>query len=149
MYVVCHKCAAAYLVEDGLIVRGDERAQCPNCMHVQPLVEPKLEVRPPTLFRRPRSAMATRGAAPVFRIPSIAPVAPPPPPEPAGDDGLQNGATEAPGEVATCRACGARLGDAFDQALGVCESCRTNAPTPAPQAPQPIDEERTVSYSEQ
>ena len=149
MYVVCHKCAAAYLVEDGLIVRGDERAQCPNCMHVQAVVEPKVEVRPPTLLRA-LSVSVVRAVA-AFRVPSIAPVAPPPAPELNGDDVQLNGAAEAPSD-ATCRECGARLSDAFDQALGVCEGCRTNAkhaPTPPPRVPQPIDDERTVAYSEQ
>src|SRR5262249_26406371 len=147
MYVVCHKCAAAYLVEDGLIVQGDERAQCPNCMHVQALVEPKVEVRPPTLFRRPLSPAAKKAAAPAFRIPSIPPVAPTPPLGLNGDDGV----AEAPGQ-ATCRQCAARLIDEFDQALGICERCRTHAkrdPTPAPQARQSIDDEKTVSYSAQ
>src|SRR5215471_10881184 len=106
MYVVCHKCAAAYLVEDGLIVRGDERAQCPNCMHVQTVVEPKVEVRPPTLLRA-LSVSVVRAVA-AFRVPSIAPVAPPPATELNGDDVLLNGAAEAPSD-ATCRECGARL----------------------------------------
>ena len=147
MYVVCHKCAAAYVVEDGLIVQGDERAQCPNCMHVQALVEPKVEVRPPTLFRRPLSPAAKKAAAPAFRIPCIPPVAPTPPLGLNGDDGV----AEAPGQ-ATCRQCGARLIDEFDQALGICERCRTHAkrdPTPAPQPRQSIDDEKTVSYSAQ
>ncbi|HEX4803598.1 MAG TPA: hypothetical protein VFV14_08810, partial [Myxococcaceae bacterium] len=149
MYVVCQKCAAAYLVEDGLIVRGDERAQCPNCMHVQAVVEPKVEIRPPTLLRALSISVVRAVAA--FRVPSIAPVAAPPPPEPSGDDVLLNGAAEAPSD-AICRECGARLSDTFDQALGICEGCRTNAkhsPTPPPKVPQPIDDERTVSYSEQ
>src|SRR3981081_2830882 len=37
MYVVCHKCEAAYVVEDSLVVGAAARAQCPNCLHVQPV----------------------------------------------------------------------------------------------------------------
>ena len=83
MYLVCHKCAAAYLVEDNLIVRGDERAQCPNCLHVQPVVTPAAEPSPPpTLFRRPATPATAKTASPEIRIPSIPPVVHAPPSAP-------------------------------------------------------------------
>src|ERR1700687_578374 len=88
MYVVCHKCEAAYVVEDRLLVGPAARAQCPNCLHVQPVgpgaassAAPRpVGIPPPP----PVSAFASDPQA--FRVPAIPPVAPPVSPEPLVQD---------------------------------------------------------------
>ncbi len=134
MYVVCHKCAAAYLVEDRLVAPGDARAQCPNCLHVQ-AVGPSTRAppAPPTIVTRRGASGDPTAAAQSFRVPSIPPVGPPPAPEPIVDDSLLTGtAVEKRSRAALCRDCGVALTDAFDRALGICERCRTDHDRAAP-----------------
>jgi len=132
MYIVCHKCAATYSVDERLLT-ARARTQCPNCLQVQSLDDeptPAVKFEEATVVGSPPPAAAQASA---FRIPSIAPVsAPPVRSEPAINDSLLTGGAQRPERVAThCRDCGAPLADAFDRALGICENCRTNAPRSA------------------
>jgi len=127
MYVVCHKCAAAYMVDDSFAAATDARAQCPNCLHVQAVGQSARTPPPPPTITPRRNVPATPATgAQAFRIPSIPPVGRPPP-EPVVDDSLLTGtAVERRSAPAMCRDCGALLTDAFDRALGICERCRTD-----------------------
>jgi Tfp pilus assembly protein PilF len=76
MYIACHKCAAAYSVDEKLL-SGRARTQCPNCLHVQNQDDlPGLQTT-----ARGQAALQSdpfaAAAGSAFRIPSIAPVAPP------------------------------------------------------------------------
>src|SRR5215471_8204483 len=127
MYVVCHKCAAAYMVDDSFAAATDARAQCPNCLHVQAVGQSARTPPPPPTITPRRNVPATPATgAQAFRIPSIPPVGRPPP-EPVVDDSLLTGtAVERRSAPAMCRDCGALLTDAFDRGLGICERCRTD-----------------------
>ena len=130
MYVVCHKCEAAYVVEDSLVVGAAARAQCPNCLHVQavgPGAASSAAPRPVRILPPPPvSALASDPQA--FRVPAIPPVAPPASPEPLVHDSQPTPTAVARKKaLAVCRDCRAPLTDPFDRALGICESCRTGA----------------------
>lgn len=134
MYVVCHKCEAAYVVEDRLVVGAGARAQCPNCLHVQAVgtgaassAAPRPVGVPPI---PPVAALASDPQA--FRIPAIPPVSSPVSPEPVIRDSSPPPAAVAATARAVCRDCRAPLTDPFDRALGICESCRTGAIPSAP-----------------
>jgi len=74
----------------------------------------------------PVSALASDPQA--FRVPAIPPVAPPVSPEPLVHDSQPTPTAAAASKVrAVCRDCRAPLTDPFDRALGICESCRTDA----------------------
>src|SRR5229473_8382486 len=129
MYVVCHKCEAAYVVEDSLVVGAAARAQCPNCLHVQPVgpgAASSAAPRPVGIPPPPVSAFTADPQA--FRVPAIPPVAPPASPEPLVRDARPTPSAVARKKaLAVCRDCRAPLTDPFDRALGICESCRTGA----------------------
>src|SRR5260370_20137269 len=106
MYIVCHKCAATYSVDERLLT-ARARTQCPNCLQVQSVDDeptPAVKIEEPTFVgsRPPAAAQAS-----VFRIPSIAPVSPPlVRSDPVIDDSLLTGGAQRPERVATnCREC--------------------------------------------
>ncbi|MDQ3263661.1 MAG: zinc-ribbon domain-containing protein [Myxococcota bacterium] len=119
MRLVCPKCSAAYAIEDRLIGASGVRAQCPRCKH-QEFVRKgdRREADPPVA--EPAVAVIRRGDKPVAR-------AAPPPPRPPPLPGSRPPAHD-PEAVPTCSGCGKPLQDAFDQALGACDSCRNGPP---------------------
>ncbi len=147
MYVVCHKCEAAYVVEDSLVVGAAARAQCPNCLHVQavgPGAASSAAPRPVGIPPPPVSAFTADPQA--FRVPAIPPVAPPASPEPLVRDARPTPTAVARKKaLAVCRDCRAPLTDPFDRALGICESCRTSGGRIAPSASEESSEAHRLS----
>jgi predicted Zn finger-like uncharacterized protein len=126
MYVACHKCAAAYVLEERLLGGDDARAQCPNCLHVQAVAPVKKPPAPPTIEAR-RAVAPGNGPVTPVRIPSIPPVAPPLAPGAIDDSLLTGTAVQRRDGPDRCRECNSLLTDAFDRALGICERCRTDS----------------------
>ncbi|MBX5483866.1 MAG: zinc-ribbon domain-containing protein [Myxococcaceae bacterium] len=89
----------------------------PNDANRPPAVMPA--VAPPVAPLNP--------ASPPARPPPAAPASPPPPSPQVGiDDSLLTGGATREATMG-CRECGTPLTDAFDQALGICDRCRTKA----------------------
>jgi len=122
MKVVCESCHAAYAIDGAMIPPRGARAQCPRCGHQQ-------------------RVMPDASAAAAPQAPAPPPLWEPPPVE-------KPPAAPAP-EPERCQVCGKVLTDAFDKALGICDSCRNKesdagasalppTPAPSPSGPRPV-----------
>ncbi len=119
MRLVCPQCSAAYAIEDRLIGASGVRAQCPRCKH-QEFVRKGDRREAGPVVAEPAVAVIRRGDKPV---PKAAPPPPRPPPLPSSRPPAYD-----PEAGPTCTGCGKPLQDAFDQALGACDSCRNGPP---------------------
>ena len=138
MRIVCEKCAAAYALEDRLVTAKGVRAQCPRCRHLQ-RVQRGAETAPP----REPDAWAAVAMNEVQPLPETAPsdwsfLPPERPPEvhalrelDASDADILE--LEPLGIHPPCTRCATPLTDPFDQALGMCESCRQKVHRPPPE----------------